>query len=144
MAAEATGFDGVLMVGAPNVADPTSATLVAVPSARDINVTINVDKTEVSDRGSKFKRYCPSMIEVEVSATLTYNANSKVFIDDLIAKNTMGIAVLHSVGGTGLYFTGQCFSSDFAQPLTDGMTISITLCPVYDNGAVSTSYPQFT
>ncbi len=135
MSTGVTGFDGVLMVGTQNDADPAAATLTAVPSARDVNVTISVDKTEVSDRTSKFKRYCPSMIEIEVTATLTYNASSAAFIADLIGKDTMGVGVLHSTGGEGLYFTGQCFSSDFAQPLTDGMTINISLCPVYVEGA---------
>jgi len=130
-----TGYDGVLMIGGADTADPANATLTAVPTARDVNVTISADKTEVSDRTSKFKRYCPSMIEIEVTATLTYNADSKSFIDDLIAKSTMGVGVLHSSGGEGLYFTGQCFSSDFAQPLTDGMTLNISLCPVYVEGA---------
>lgn len=129
------GFNGLLQWSATVGTDPSAvAGLAAIDTARDVNVTISVDKTEVTDRRSQFKRYCPSMIEVEVSATLTYNADSKAFIQKCIDRDVMTIAVLHSTGSEGIYFTGQCFSSDLAQPLTDGMTISLTFCPVRQTG----------
>jgi hypothetical protein len=129
------GFNGLLQWSATVDADPSAvAGLAAIDTARDVNVTISVDKTEVTDRRSQFKRYCPSMIEVEVTATLTYNSASKDFIQKCLDRDVMTIAVLHSTGSEGIYFTGQCFSSDLAQPLTDGMTISVSFCPVRQTG----------
>ena len=129
------GFNGLLQWSATVAADPSTAGgLADIDTARDVNVTISVDKTEVTDRRSQFKRYCPSMIEVEVTATVTYNAASSAFIQKCLDRDVMTIAVLHSTGGEGIYFTGQCFTADLAQPLTDGMTISLSLCPVRQTG----------
>jgi len=132
------GFEGILQWSA-TLADPASgaAGLAAIDTARDVNVTISVDKTEVTDRRSRFKRYCPSMIDVEVSATLTYNAASAAFIQKCIDRDVMTIAVLHSSGGEGIYFTGQCFTSDLATPLADGMTISVSFAPCKDSAGGS-------
>ena len=130
------GFDGVLQWSA-TLADPATgaAGLATIPGVRDVNVTISVDKTEVTDRTSRFKRYCPSMIDVEVTAELTYTAASQEFIDKCIARDTMTIAVLHESGGEGIYFTGQCYTADLSQPLTDGMAISVTFAPVRTSGS---------
>lgn len=129
------GFNGLLQWSA-TLADPASgaAGLAAIDTARDVNVTIAVDKTEVTDRRSQFKRYCPSMIDVEVTVTVTYNAASQVFIDKCLDRDVMTIAVLHNTGSEGIYFTGQCFQSDLSQPLTDGMTISLSFAPVRNSG----------
>ena len=138
------GFNGLLQWSATVDADPSAvAGLAAIDTARDVNVTISVDKTEVTDRRSQFKRYCPSMIEVEVTATLTYNSASKDFIQKCLDRDVMTIAVLHSTGSEGIYFTGQCFSSDLAQPLTDGMTISVSFCPVKQTGVGAGGPPEF-
>jgi hypothetical protein len=129
------GFNGLLQWSATVGSDPSAvAGLAAIDTARDVNVTISVDKTEVTDRRSQFKRYCPSMIEVEVTATLTYTADSNDFIQKCIDRDVMTIAVLHNSASEGIYFTGQCFTSDLAQPLTDGMTISVSFCPVRQTG----------
>ncbi len=129
-----TGFDGVLQWSDNVNADPSLATtLVAITGARDVNATISVDKTEVTDRGSRFKRYCPSMIEAEVTATLTYNADTQVFINKCIDRDVMTIAVLHSAAGEGLYMTAQCSKADFSAPLADGMTIDVAFCPCKDS-----------
>ena len=128
------GFNGLLSWSATVDADPSGFTLAAIDTARDVNVTISVDKTEVTDRRSQFKRYCPSMIDVEVTSTLTYNATSKDFIQKCLDRDVMTIGVQHSTGSEGIYFTGQCFSSDLAQPLTDGMTISVSFAPVRQTG----------
>lgn len=128
------GFNGLLSWSATVDADPSGVTLAAIDTARDVNVTISVDKTEVTDRRSQFKRYCPSMIDVEVTSTLTYNATSKDFIQKCLDRDVMTIGVQHSSGSEGIYFTGQCFSSDLAQPLTDGMTISVSFAPVRQTG----------
>ena len=128
------GFNGLLSWSATVDADPSGVTLAAIDTARDVNVTISVDKTEVTDRRSQFKRYCPSMIDVEVTSTLTYNATSKDFIQKCLDRDVMTIGVQHSAGSEGIYFTGQCFSSDLAQPLTDGMTISVSFAPVRQTG----------
>ena len=138
------GFDGVLQWSA-TLADPATgaAGLATIPAVRDVNVTISVDKAEVTDRTSRFKRYCPSMIDVEVTATLTYTAATQEFIAKCIARDVMTIAVLHSTGSEGIYFTGQCFQSDLSQPLSDGMTISLTFAPVRNSGSGLGGQPKW-
>jgi len=134
MATVPVGFDGLLQWSATLNADPSAATgLADIAGCRDVNATISVNAAEVTDRDSRFKRYCPSMIDCEVSATVTYNASTKVFVQKCIDRDVMTIACLHSSGGEGLYFTGQCFTADFSQPLEDGMTLSLTFAPVYDS-----------
>jgi len=129
-----TGFDGVLQWTANTNADPSAATtFVEVTEARDVNVTISVDKTEVTDRSSRFKRYCPSMIEVEISATLTYNSTSKAFIDACLDRDVITVAALHASGGEGIYMTAQCVKADYAAPLSDGQTLDVSFCPVKDS-----------
>ena len=128
------GFNGLLSWSATVDADPSGVTLAAIDTARDVNVTIAVDKTEVTDRRSQFKRYCPSMIDVEVTATLTYTATSKDFIQKCLDRDVMTIGVQHSAASEGIYFTGACFQSDLAQPLTDGMTISVSFAPIRQTG----------
>ena len=130
-----TGFDAVLQWSA-TLADPASgaAGLAAISNARDVNVTIAVDKVEVTDRSSRFKRYCPSMIDVEVTVEVTYNATTQAFIDKCIDRDLVTIAALEASGGEGLYFTAQCFSADFASPLSDGQTISLTFAPAKQTG----------
>jgi len=128
------GFNGLLSWSATVDADPSGVTLAAIDTARDVNVTIAVDKTEVTDRRSQFKRYCPSMIDVEVTATLTYTATSKDFIQKCLDRDVMTIGVQHSAASEGIYFTGSCFQSDLSQPLTDGMTISVSFAPVRQTG----------
>ena len=49
------GFNGLLSWSATVDADPSGVTLAAIDTARDVNVTIAVDKTEVTDRRSQFK-----------------------------------------------------------------------------------------
>ena len=73
------------------------------------------------------------MIDVEVTATLTYTAASAAFIQKCIDRDVMTISVLHSSGGEGIYFTGQCFTADLATPLADGMTISVSFAPVKES-----------
>ncbi len=128
------GFNGLLQWSATVGADPSGVSLADIDTARDVNVSIQVDKTEVTDRRSQFKRYCPSMIDVEVTATLTYNAASKEFIQKCLDRDVMTIGVKHSAASEGIFFTGQCFQSDLAQPLTDGMTISVSFAPVRQSG----------
>ena len=128
------GFNGLLQWSATVDADPSGVTLADIDTARDVNVSIQVDKTEVTDRRSQFKRYCPSMIDIEVTTTLTYNADSKEFIQKCLDRDVMTIGVKHSAASEGIYFTGQCFQSDLAQPLTDGMTISVSFAPVRQSG----------
>lgn len=137
-----TGFDGVLQWSA-TTDDPPSAvsSFTVVDNARDVNATINADKTEVTDRSSRFKRYCPSMLDCEITATLTYNSTTQVFIDKCINREVMTVAALHSAGGEGLYMTAQCFKADFAAPLTDGMTIDVSFAPVKDDNGGA---PEFT
>lgn len=138
------GFDAVLSWSA-TVADPASsaAGLAAIDNARDVNVTIAVDKVEMTDRSSRFKRYCPAMLEVEVTAEVTYNATTKEFINKCLDRDVMTIAALDSVSGSGLYFTGQCFTADLNAPLADGMTINLSFAPTKQSGSGAGGAPEW-
>ncbi len=131
-----TGYDAVLSWSA-TVADPanTAAGLVAIDNARDVNVTIAVDKVDQSDRSSRFKRYCPGMLDVEITAEVTYNATTKDFIQKCIDRDVMTIAVLDATAGSGIYITGQCFTSDLNSPMADGMTINLSFAPCKQSGS---------
>ena len=130
-----TGYDAVLGYAAGSTAAPVSgATLTTIEGARDVNVTISCDKVEQSDRSSRFKRYCPSMIDIEVTAEVTYNAATQPFIENCIDRDILTIGVLEVATGSGLYFNAQCFSADLALPLADGQTISLTFAPVKESG----------
>ena len=130
-----TGYDAVLQYSA-GVADPPSsaASFISIDNARDVNVTIAVDKVEVSDRSSRFKRYCPAMLDVEVTVEVTYNSTTAAFVDMCMDRTPITIAALDKTGGSGLYFTALCFSSDFSAPLADGQTLSLTFAPAKQSG----------
>jgi hypothetical protein len=62
-----TGFDGSLGIGSADATLTALATYTEVPFARDINVTINSDKSDVSDRTSQFKNYVAGGLDCEIS-----------------------------------------------------------------------------
>ncbi len=125
------GYDAVLSYAVGSTPDPVSgvAGLTVVSNARDVNVTVSVDKVDMSDRSTRFKTYCPAMLEVEVTAEVTYNATTAAFINRCIDRDIMTLAVLDKTSGEGLYFVGQCFTSDLNVPLTDGLTINLSFAP---------------
>ncbi len=125
-----TGYDGVLQFIAGTVSgDPSLASFVTIANARDTDLKISVDKVEISDRSSKYKLYCPSMIELEITTTVSYTDATKVFIDNVLQRNEGTVAFLDKVGGEGMYFHCQVFSSDLASPLAADQNITLTFCP---------------
>ena len=70
-----TGFDGSMGIGAADATVTALASYTVVPTARDLNVTIGADKSEVSDRTSAFKNYVAGGLDCEISTTLTYDSN---------------------------------------------------------------------
>ncbi|MGB2256272.1 MAG: hypothetical protein ACPH56_14680 [Spongiibacter marinus] len=99
----ATGYEGVLgFVADPAPSgDPSLATFVELTNAKDVNVKFSVDKVDQSDRSSRYKLYCPSMIELEITATLRYTAATKTFIDYVLDRNTGTVQFLDKTGGEG-------------------------------------------
>ena len=135
------GFDGVLQVSTAYgmMDDITGATLTTMGGVRDVNTTVSQDTAEVSDRGSAFKAYCPGMVDLETTVEVTYNMDStelKSCIDACISRKRIQIAVLDGTAGAGFTYWAMVTSSDVNQPLTDGMTVSLTFKPVqtFDSG----------
>lgn len=128
----ATGYEGVLgFVADPTPSgDPSLASFVELTNAKDVNVKFNVDKVDQSDRSSRYKLYCPSMIELEITATLRYTAATKSFIDYVLDRDTGTAQFLDRTGGEGWYFHCQVATGDLALPLSDGMTINVSFCPI--------------
>tara|TARA_R110002020_G_scaffold368536_5_gene580365 strand:- start:3633 stop:4076 length:444 start_codon:yes stop_codon:yes gene_type:complete len=125
-----TGYDGVLSFVSGTISGaPTSASLVEITHARDTDLKINVDKVEISDRSSRYKLYCPSMIELEITTTVSYTAATKPFIDRVLDRNEGTVALLDKTGGEGIYFHCQVFSSDYSASLTSDQNISLSFCP---------------
>ncbi len=65
-----TGFDGSLGIGADGADATLVASYTAVPSARDLNVTISADKADLSNRKTAFKQYSEALIDCEITATI--------------------------------------------------------------------------
>lgn len=141
----ATGYEGVLgFVADPTPSgDPALASFVELTNAKDVNVKFNVDKVDQSDRSSRYKLYCPSMIELEITATLRYTAATKSFIDYVLDRNTGTVQFLDRTGGEGWYFHCQVATGDLALPLSDGTTISISFCPIRTVDFVTGEEPKW-
>ncbi len=140
-----TGYDGVLgFVADPAPSgDPSLATFVTLTNAQEVNANFSVDKVEQSDRSSRYKLYCPGMQELEITATVRYTAATKAFIEYVLDRNSGTVQFLDKTGGEGWYFHCQVFSSDLAVPLTDGMKISLSFCPIRTVDFVSSEQPKW-
>ncbi len=141
----ATGYEGVLgfVADAAPSGDPSLATFVELTNAKDVNVKFNVDKVDQSDRSSRYKLYCPSMIELEITATLRYTDATKVFIDYVLERNTGTVQFLDRTGGEGWYFHCQVATGSLSMPLTDGMNIEVSFCPIRTVDFVSIEQPKW-
>tara|TARA_R100001463_G_scaffold2401_4_gene10149 strand:+ start:1080 stop:1529 length:450 start_codon:yes stop_codon:yes gene_type:complete len=138
-----TGFDGKLYYAA-TIAAPASATWVELTLARDVSTSMSADKADISDRRSKFKQTCPAMIDVETTVTFTYvnsNAGLDALRDAFLARTPLQLAVMDgdisTSGSEGFVYACNVYSTDFAQPLNDGQTVSVTfsLAPTSVSGA---------
>ena len=139
-----TGYDGVLQFVAGTISgDPALASFVTIANARDTDLKITVDKVPVNDRSSRYKLYCPSMIEVEITTTVTYTAATKPFIDYVLDRSEGTVCFLDKTGGSGMYFHCQVFSSDLATPLESDQNISLTFCPTRTVDFTSAEEPKW-
>jgi len=139
-----TGYDGVLSFAAGTISgDPSLVSLTEIANARDTNLTMSVDKVDMSDRSSKFKLYCPSMVELEISTTVTYNDSTKFLIEAVLERTEGTVSFLDEAGGSGMYFHCQVFSADLQEPLTDGQTVSLSFCPTRTVDFTSTEEPKW-
>ena len=130
-----TGFDGSLGIGVADATLTAVATYTEVPVARDINVTVNSDKSEVSDRTSAYKNYVAGGQDCEISTTLTYDSNDttqSTIRNACIGRTRLVVGVFDGAllaGAEGIAFDAYVFSTDIAQPLADGQTYSVTFAP---------------
>ena len=130
-----TGFDGSLAIGSADATLTSLASYTEVPSARDINVTISSDKSDVSDRTSAFKNYVAGGLDCEITTTLTYDSNDptqSTIRTACIARTRLVVGVFDgdlAVLAEGIAFDAYVFSNDIAQPLSDGQTYSVTFAP---------------
>jgi hypothetical protein len=127
-----TGFDGKLYYAA-TIAAPASATWVELELSRDVSTSMSADKADISDRRSKFKQTCPAMIDVETTVTLTYvngDTTLTALRDAFLNRTAIQIAVMDgevaTSGSEGFVYACNVYSTDFAQPLNDGQTVSVT------------------
>ena len=130
-----TGFDGSLGIGVADATLTAVATYTEVPVARDINVTVNSDKSEVSDRTSAYKNYVAGGQDCEISTTLTYDSNDttqSTIRNACIGRTRLVVGVFDGAllaSAEGIAFDAYVFSTDIAQPLADGQTYSVTFAP---------------
>ena len=130
-----TGFDGSMGIGAEDATVTSFASYTKVPNARDINVTINSDKSEVSDRTSAFKNYVAGGLDCEITTTLTYDSNDttqSTIRTACIGRTRLVVGVFDgalAASAEGIAFDAYVFSNDIAQPLADGQTYSVTFAP---------------
>jgi len=126
------GFDGVFEVS--STGDTVGAeTMVAMEGVRDVSTSVSMDTAEVSDRSSAFKLYTQGMVDLETTVEATYNTDNTQLmfcVDQCIARGSVKIAVLDGPSGQGFTYWAMVTSSDINQPLTDGMTVSLTFKPV--------------
>ena len=133
-----TGFDGALGIGTAGAAN-TALSFTEVLGARDVNVSINSDKANTSDRATKWKSYTAAGVDLEVTATLTLvdgSSTQGAILSTIrtacIDRTTIKVGAFTSAiaaSAEGVVFDCYVFSNDIAQPLSDGQTISVTFAP---------------
>jgi hypothetical protein len=138
-----TGFDGSLGIGAADATVTATATFTEVLGARDINVTVNSDKSETSDRNSPFKNYIAGGLDCEISATFTYDSSEAIqgtIRTACLARTRLVVGCFDAalaIGAEGITFDAYVFSNDIAQPLADGQTYSVTFAPASEGSVPS-------
>lgn len=142
-----TGFDGKAYY---NTGTDSLPTWVEITMVRDVSTTSSVDKADVSDRRSKFKQSCPSMIDLETTMTLTYENGDSVIAalrTHHLDRTPVQIAIMDgdiAVSGTeGFKYYSHVFSQDFSQPLSDGSTIDLTFAPAISPASDADVFPSW-
>lgn len=129
-----TGFDGFAYYNsAPTSAAPT---WVLLDTVRDVTTTASADSADNSDRRSIYKKNCVGMIDLETTMTFTHVAGDAAQLGlrtHFLARTVVEIAIMDSditvSGAEGFKYYAIVLSNDFAQPMSDGQTISVTFKP---------------
>jgi len=136
-----TGFDGSLGIGSAGADIDLVATYTECPNAGDVNVTINGDKADTSSRKSPFKTAVMGGLDCEITATIVYDPNDTTIATLRTACiNRTALTVCACVdsldiGTEGIAFEAHVFSTDIAQPLSEGQTYSVSFAPASSGNA---------
>jgi len=131
------GFDGYAYY---NTATDATPTWVELDTVRDVTTTASADSAENSDRRSKWKKHCPGLLDLETTMTFTFVAGDTAQLGlrtHFLNRTSVQIAVMNdditTVGSEGFKYYAHVYSNDFAQPLSDGQTVSVTFKPAVDS-----------
>jgi hypothetical protein len=132
-----------------NTATNASPTWVEVPEIRDLDLPMQADQVDDSDRCSNFKKYSQCLVDLGISGNMTYrngNANCEAIRDALLAGTVIEWAAMDgditASGTTGIRFFGLVFSADRGQPLTDSMTVALEIKPTYHEESATVIEPS--
>lgn len=137
-----SGRDAKLYHNSGTVASPT---WVHIKEARDLSLNMTADNFEVSDRNTKFKMYGHGLIDVEISGKLTFRTNNTncetirgLFLSGCGAEFALMSNTISGADGAAEGIRGgfAVFTNSMEFPLSDGMTVDISLKPCYfENGS---------
>lgn len=139
------GFDGKAYYNTGTNASPT---WVEITNVRDVTTSASADTAEISDRGSKFKKYCQGMIDLETTINMTYrvaDASVAALRVHFLARTTVEVLFtdndITAASSTieGYRYFAHVTSQDFEQPLTDGQTIAMTFKPAWEDEGSGTA-----
>lgn len=117
-----------------SVASPTLITEV-----KDLNVTLNKTKIDITSRASRWKAAIPGAFDIGINFSLQYNAdpNDTVFTtlrQAFLADTILHWAVMDNIvaspgpsGSQGITLPGIIYEFPIDQPLEDGMKIDIAV-----------------
>ena len=142
-----TGFDG--WIGYNTGTDGTP-TWVELEPVRDVSTSASAGKADVSDRRSKFKMSCPTLLDLETTVTCTWvpgdtalTATRNQFLNRTSAQWAVMDGDPATTGSEGWKFFAHVYSTDFEQPLEDGQTVQFTLSPTIDTSEDPIVYPSW-
>ena len=131
-----TGFDGKVYINTG--ADYENPTWTEIPMVKAVSISSSSDKIDDTDRGSVFKKFCAGQMDLECTMNLSYragNATLKLLRDAHLERTSKDFMVLDgpesTTGSEGFRFTAKVFSHDWDQPMTDIMSVDVTLAPTY-------------
>lgn len=139
---KAAGKEAKLYHNAGTVASPTWT---HIKEARDLSLNMTAEEFDVSDRSSKFKMYDSGLIDVEISGKLSFRTNNTncdtirtLFLSGCGAEFALMSNTITGADGAAEGVRGgfKVFTNSHEFPLSDGMTVDITLKPCYfENGS---------
>lgn len=136
-----TGFDGKIYYNTGTDATPT---WVEITPVRDVSTSASAGQATVSDRRSKFEMTCPGLLSLETTVNATYvpgNTALAALRTHFLNRTSVQIAVMDgpiaTSGSEGFKYYAHVFSNDFEQPLSDGMTVSLTFRPTINESEPS-------